>query len=338
MAGVPDRTQTASVPETPFQTPAWRAAAVATGRYVDATVVTGPVDRQLVLPALRWRGPSRAVSSLPLGWGFGGIVVDGGPTATDVAMVVRELARRGTRTARLRPPPEQDAAFAGAGVGWSAVQANHSYEVDLRPGWAATSAGFASSVRRAVRKAEKSGVSVERRSDREAVEEFHRLYGLSVRRWAAATRVPDPVVRARAMAREPLAKYHAVLSHLGEDCGIWLARHQGVVVAALVVLSHGSEHAYWRGAMDVERAGPVRANDLLQASAVEHACRSGATRYAMGLTEPGSGLARFKAGFGAEPRVSHEFVLEPAWRPRLRERTAPVLVPARRWASARAGS
>lgn len=327
------------VPTTPFQTPAWRAAAADTGLFVDATVATDGAGRDLVLPALRRRGPMRATASLPLGWGFGGIVAPGaGPTSADVRAIVDELGRRGVRLARLRPPPEQDAAFAGSGVSWSLVRENHSYEIDLKRGREAVSGAFASSVRRAVRKAEKSGVVVERRSDMEAVEEFHRLYRLSVLRWAGESRLPDRLVQVRAMRAEPLGKYRAVLSHMGDDCGVWLAHHAGAVVAALVVLSHGGEHAYWRGAMDVAQAGPVRANDLLQVSAIEHARGAGGERYAMGLTAPGSGLARFKSGFGAELKVSHEYAIEPAWRPRVRGRTARVLVPLRDWASGPAGS
>lgn len=321
---------------TPFQTPAWRAAAVETGRFVDATVLTESAGREVELPALRRRGPSQAVQSLPRGWGFGGIVTAGEPTAADVGAAMVELGRRGVREARLRPPPEQDELFAGSGAGWTAVRENHSYEIDLAPGWPAVSTSFASSVRRAVRKAEKSGVVIERRTDLEAVGEFHRLYRLSVLRWAKQTRVPDRLMEARATLAEPLAKYDAVLTHLGADCGIWLARHAGSVVGALVVVSHGTEHAYWRGAMDLELAGPVRANDLLQVSAIEHACRQGAERYAMGLTEPGSGLARFKIGFGAQPRLSHEYVIERPWRSRLRRGAAPVLEPLRGWAAGRA--
>lgn len=321
---------------TPFQTPAWRAAAVDTGRFVDATVVAESAGHEVVLPALRRRGPSRAIQSLPRGWGFGGIVTPGAATAADVGAAIAELGRRGAREVRLRPPPVQDGLFAGAGVAWSMVGENHSFEIDLGDGWPAVSSGFASSVRRAVRKAEKSGVVVERRTDLEAVAEFHRLYRLSVQRWAKQTRVPDRVMELRATLSEPMTKYEAVLSRLGDDCGIWLARHGGVVVGALIVLSHDTEHAYWRGAMDLELAGPVRANDLLQASAIEHACVQGADRYAMGLTEPGSGLARFKSGFGAELRVSHEYAIEPPWRSRVRRGAAPVLEPLRGWAAGRA--
>ncbi len=206
---------------TPFQTPAWRGAAVRTGRFVDATVVVESAGREVVLPALRRRGLP-GVASLPVGWGFGGVVApDGIPVAGDVAAVVAELGRRGVRSARLRPPPRQDAAFEESGVDWSRVLVNHSYELDLAAGWPAVSAGFASSVRRAVRKAERSGVVVERRTDREAMAEFHRLHRLSVLRWAEGTRVPGRVMQARAALAEPMAKYDAVTAALGTGaaCG-----------------------------------------------------------------------------------------------------------------------
>lgn len=309
---------------TPFLTESWRAAAVEAGRYVDASVVHASGGRELLLPALRRRravaalGP--ATSSMPLGWGFGGIVAsDGQVTGADVRATVSALGEAGTTSVHLRPAPQQDAAFAESGLPWTHVKQNHSYEVDLGQGWATVVGAFASSVRRATRKATKAGVVIERRTDAAAVAEFYRLYRLSVSRWANQSRLPNWTWQARARYAEPLRKYHAVLSQLGEDCGIWLAHHDGRVVASIIVLSHDGEHAYWRGAMDADVAGPVRANDLLQARAMEHACAAGAGRYAMGLTEPGSGLARFKSGFGAQLRVSHEYVLGTPMRSRLKD-------------------
>lgn len=300
----------------PFQTPAWRAAAVATGRYADASVVL-PEDPSVLLPALRRRGVGGRVASLPLGWGFGGLVTrEGAVLPAQVAAAVDALRRRGTRSLLLRPPPAQDEAFRASGVAWTRVAPNHSYDIGLDEGWDAVAAGMAGSVRRAVRKAERAGVEVERRTDREALRDFYRLYRLSVARWSAGSRAA-PLLAARARLLEPFRKYVAVQDALGESCGIWVARHEETVVAAIIVLSGAGEHAYWRGAMDAGPAGPVRANDLLQVRAVEHACAEGARTYAMGLTEPGSGLARFKSGFGARERVSHEYALEPPWRGRL---------------------
>ena len=302
----------------PFQTPAWVAAAVSTRRYTDASVTTQVSGRELRLPCLRRRSPlGGTVSSMPLGWGFGGLVSASDVTGDDVRAVVDELARRGVSDLVLRPGPDQDPAFAKSGVGWTRVRENCSYEVDLSPGWPAVSAGFASSVRRAARKAERAGVTVRRRTDPAAVEEFLRLYELSVRRWADGVRLPVWASVARSRFVEPRGKYAAVLEHLGDGCGIWVAEHEGAAVAAIIVLSHEGEYAYWRGAMDADLAGPVRANDLLHVSALEHACGAG-ERYAMGLTAPDSGLARFKRGFGAEPRVSHEYALCSPWRARER--------------------
>jgi lipid II:glycine glycyltransferase (peptidoglycan interpeptide bridge formation enzyme) len=171
-------------------------------------------------------------------------------------------------------------------------------------------------MRRGAKTAERAGVTVRRHTDAAAVEQFHRLYALSVRRWSNDTRLPRWLVQARARHAEPLSKYHAVVRCMGDSCGIWIAEHDGTAVAAIIVLSHGSEFAYWRGAMDVALAGPVRANHLLQVAALEHACAGGGQRYAMGLTAPESGLARFKRGFGAQLRVSHEYALYSPWRAR----------------------
>lgn len=311
----------------PFQTDAWVAAAVSTRRYTDASVSTQVSGRDLRLPCLRRRSPlGGTVSSMPLGWGFGGLVSPTEVTGEDVRAVVDALASRGDSDVLLRPGPDQDPAFAASAVAWSQVRENYSFEVDLSQGWPTVSAGFASSVRRAARKAERAGVTVRRRTDPAAVEEFLRLYDVSVRRWSENTRLPAWASVARARHLEPRAKYLAVLRHLGDDCGIWVAEHEGTAVAAIIVLSHQVEFAYWRGAMDVDLAGPVRANDLLHVSALEHACATG-ERYAMGLTAPDSGLARFKRGFGAQQRVSHEYALCSPWR--ARERRAWELVRSR---------
>lgn len=303
-----------------FQTPAWIAAAVSTGRYADASVTARSADRGVLLPCLKSRSAlGGTVSSMPLGWGFGGLVSDCPVSGADVRAVVDELTRRGTSDVLLRPAPDQDAAFADSGVGWTQIHENCSYEVDLAGGWPAVSGGFSSSVRRAARKAERAGVTVRRRTDPAAVDEFVRLYELSVQRWSENSRLPGWLSLAWSRHVEPRDKYAAVLKHLGaERCGIWVAEHEGAVVAATIVVSHGDQYAYWRGAMDIDLAGPVRANDLLHVTALEHASATGA-RYSMGLTAPDSGLARFKRGFGAQPRVSHEYLLCSPWRARQRQ-------------------
>jgi lipid II:glycine glycyltransferase (peptidoglycan interpeptide bridge formation enzyme) len=58
---------------------------------------------------------------------------------------------------------------------------------------------------------------------------------------------------------------------------------------------------YTRGAMDFEGIGNIGANHLLQTEAIAAACEAGCTRYHMGDATAGTGLARYKSHFGAQP-------------------------------------
>ena len=77
-------------------------------------------------------------------------------------------------------------------------------------------------------------------------------------------------------------------------------------VAAIVVLEAGDQAKYWRGAMDRDRATPVRANDLLHRLAMEDACARGLSHYDMGAAQPGSPLAVFKTKMGAQEHPTYE--------------------------------
>jgi hypothetical protein len=89
-----------------------------------------------------------------------------------------------------------------------------------------------------------------------------------------------------------------------------MARFKGEPVAAIVVLSSGAHAKYWKGAMNKQLAGPIRANDLLHRLAIEDACQNGYSFYEMGMTRPASPLAVFKEKLGAVPRPVHSLRAE----------------------------
>jgi lipid II:glycine glycyltransferase (peptidoglycan interpeptide bridge formation enzyme) len=91
---------------------------------------------------------------------------------------------------------------------------------------------------------------------------------------------------------------------------VWVAWQDEHPAAALIVLRQGAQAKYWRGAMDRALASPTRANDLLHRLAIEDACRSSCTHYSMGESRPGSGLARFKSGFGAQEHLTETYRTE----------------------------
>ena len=160
---------------------------------------------------------------------------------------------------------------------------------------------FRGTARTAVRKAERSGVEVEVDRSGQALQVFFELYEKSIRRWAAMQHEPVALTRWRTMRATPPRMLAAVAEHFGQGCEIWVARVQGMPIAAIVVLRSGSNAKYWRGAMDKELATPVRANEYLHSLAIEQACRDGCRWYEMGQTRPSSPLAAFKEKLGATP-------------------------------------
>jgi len=137
----------------------------------------------------------------------------------------------------------------------------------------------------------------------------YELYLSSVRRWAHHQHEPASLALRRARSRDPLAKLEAMARHLGHRFCHHVAFHQGRPVASAIVVVGRSAHDT-RGAMDRGLAGPVRANDLLQAYALHHAVDHGCRHYHLGESGGSSSLAHFKEKFGARALPYDEIRLE----------------------------
>jgi hypothetical protein len=281
------------------QTPAWLDCVCAVGGLRDATRAYRAADgRALVLPLARRLGVE---SSLPFGWGTGGLVCPGGRlTVDEVRAVADDLRARRLPRVAVRPAPAADGLWRAAAPAGVVRTPHMSQTLDLAGGFDAVwKHRFSSNVRRACRRAEKLGLEIEWAESGRLVDEFDALYRLSVVRWAAAQHEPARLAQWRARRRDPRQKFETVARRLGPACRIWLARRAGEPVAAIIVLGQGEHSTYWRGAMDRDRVVGTGANELLHRVAIEHACAGGRRWYHMGETAPGSSLARFKRGFGA---------------------------------------
>lgn len=144
---------------------------------------------------------------------------------------------------------------------------------------------FSSATRRAVRRAELSGVEIDFGSSMSAMQEFYAL-----------------VCRTRRRQGLPPAPYRfleAVRTHLlipGHGCLV-LARHAGAVVAGAVYLHGGTRAIYKYGASD-ERYQHVRANNLVMWRAIQRYADLGFTTFDFGRTSLGNaGLRNFKLGW-----------------------------------------
>jgi hypothetical protein len=301
LAAAPDRARVS-------QTPAWLDCVCEAGHYEDATRAYRAADgRVLVLPLARVRGlpaPAAVESSLPPGWSAGGLVSEGSVSVEDVAAIVRDLSARRTLRTAVRPSPAASELWAAA-VPEPVVRTTHMEQtLDLSCGFDDVWQGrFTRKVRSWHRKAEQR-LTVEWDDSGRLVPIFDALYRSSVARWARQQHEPQRLARWRAERRDPRRKFEIVARRLGRACRIGVARRDGEPAAAMIVLEHGEHCTYWRGAMDRELAAGTGANELLHVMAIEHACLSGCRWYHMGESAPGSSLARFKRGFGAEERYA----------------------------------
>ena len=286
------------------QSPAWVEAVCAFSSYVDVSRLYRRGDgSRLVLPIVspRLMPPSVAPRlSMPEGCSTGGVVAeDGRLSREDLAVVMADLARRPLASVVVRPNPRLGHYWADSAP-WTTVRDVRAQILELGGGFGEVwSHRFRSSVRRAVRKAERSRLAVERDSTGALMADFHALYTQSVTRWAGQEGVPPVVARIRAARGESLRKFRTVGVTLGPACTTWMAYLDGEPAAGIIVLTQGGNATYWRGAMNRDLAGPSRANDLLHRLAIEDACERGLERYSLGISNPGSSLERFKTGFGA---------------------------------------
>ena len=177
------------------QSPTWRDAVFASGRYQDASVLYEfPSGRQVVMPmARRRRQPSQAtaVASWPQVWGIGGPITQGGKVSpAEAAVVLGDVARRGTLAAAITLRHDADKAWLSQGRQFH-VEEHGCCVVDLAGGFDQVwQHSFRSSTRRAVRKAERSGLEVEVDRSGRLLDVFYDLYQKSLVRWAAAQHEP----------------------------------------------------------------------------------------------------------------------------------------------------
>lgn len=291
------------------QAPDWVAALCEGSGYEDASQLFElAAGRQVVLPMVRRRLPHGLTirASLPPAWGIGGLIAPGGARAEDVATVFGELAHERALRTSVTPNPLQGWMWEAARPSGAVAVPRLAHVLDLDGGFDQVwKARFTGTARTAVRKAQRSGLTVKRDTGGELVPVFFELFQRSLERWARQQHEPPALARWRAKRRDPLAKLR-VMAALGQ---IWVAFKDAQPAAAILVLQAANAH-YTRGAMDKQLAGPTRANYLLHSLAIEEACRNGCRFYHMGESGSSAPLAQFKTRFGAHPYRYFEYHLE----------------------------
>lgn len=153
---------------------------------------------------------------------------------------------------------------------------------------------FDSAHRRAIRKAESSGLEIEFATTPEALRHFYSLLCLTRRRHGAP---PQPWSFFSALQRHVIAPGQGVTV---------LARHQGHPIAGAVYLQSGTVVHYKYGASD-ESFQHLRANNLVMARAIQRHADRGFAALDFGRTSlTNEGLRRFKLGWGTtESRLDY---------------------------------
>ncbi|MEX2527299.1 MAG: GNAT family N-acetyltransferase [Gemmatimonadota bacterium] len=215
--------------------------------------------------------------ALPLDWEGMPIPLDGELQAAHLHGLLQALGGGGLRVhggGRNSPPST------------GTVRTHTTHILDLTPGfqelWASR---FSGKNRNSCRKAEKSGVTVERRVGPEAFQAYVHLYRNTQVTRQEGDGYPDALFSA--LAPSPFTE-------------VWFAQQGGEVVAGAVFLQGSEDVFYWSGAMDREHQGAAPSNAVLKA-AIHHFSEAGVRYLDMGASEGLPGVRRFKESFGAEP-------------------------------------
>jgi hypothetical protein len=299
----------------PSQTPMWLDAVCAHGPWEDASRLYETDDgRALVLPMARHtRLPRNLTSedSMPSTWGTGGLLCADRVRAQDVAAVVADLCTGRALRTTVRPDFEQAPLWTAAARAAGAQELPITHHVlDLDRNFDQLWAGFSSAARRAIRKAEKEHVTIEECYGRAAVLEFYRLYEGWIDQRARTRSIPLPVARRMGRINEPLPRLLTLSHALGKAFTVWIARLDGVAIAAMITVVQGAIAQSWRVTSNREVADRVRAMDLVHRHAIEFATLRGCRYYNMGDSGGVESLMRYKARFGATPRTLANYRFE----------------------------
>jgi GNAT acetyltransferase-like protein len=178
----------------------------------------------------------------------------------------------------------------------------YGHKLDLRVGVEELISRFASPVRRAIRKAERCGVSAAIVRNSQAITDFYRLHVRTRRRHGLP---PQP-------ASFFLNIYeHIIKPGLGF---VVIAQQRSHPIAAAIFFRFGKNALYKYGASD-QKFQELRANNLVMWQGIQFLARNGAEELHFGRTEcENNGLRRFKLSWGTEEEIINYFRVDPSGR------------------------
>ena len=178
----------------------------------------------------------------------------------------------------------------------------YGHTLDLRSGIKELVTRFASPVRRAIRKAERSDVTAVIVRNRAAINQFYHLHVQTRRRHG----LPPQSISFFLNIYE-----HIIKPGLGF---IVLAQHGPRPIAAAIFFRFGKNALYKYGASD-KRFQALRANNLVMWQGIQFLARNGAEKLHFGRTEQeNEGLRRFKLSWNTQEETIDYFRVDPSGR------------------------
>ena len=176
------------------------------------------------------------------------------------------------------------------------------HTLDLRSSAEELATCFASPVRRAIRKAERSGVKAVVARNRAAINDFYHIHAQTRRR--------------HGLPPQPLSFFLNIYEHIiNRGLGfIVLAQHGPRPIAAAIFFCFGKNALYKYGASDKRFQG-LRANNLVMWRGIQFLARNGAEKLHFGRTEQeNEGLRRFKLSLNTQEETIDYFRVDPSGR------------------------
>jgi GNAT acetyltransferase-like protein len=178
----------------------------------------------------------------------------------------------------------------------------YGHTLDLRRGVEELANRFDSSVRRAIRKAERSNISVFVDRNRQAITDFYRLHVQTRRR--------------HGLPPQPASFFLNIYEYLIKP-GLGftvLAKRESRPIAAAIFFRFGKNALYKYGASD-KRFQEFRANNLVMWQGIQLLARTGVEKLHFGRTEcENDGLRRFKLSWGTKEEAIDYFRVDPSGR------------------------
>ena len=283
----------------PSQSPDWTDAVCTRSAWHDASrLYVLENGRRVVLPLTRaGHGSAEVLVSPRRGWGYGGIIADGGVTPCDIAAVAADFSTYEMLRLRIRPNPLHSELWDKFVPEIPRVR-KVSHVVDLKDGFDAVEARFRRSARKGIADAERAGVYIGSAPGDALLGTFFALARKSRAFWADRQHEPQWLAQTRGRFRDSEAKWYRIARALGPRFEVTVAFTGDRPAAAGIVL-HGTNAHGIRAAMDPElrKAG---APHLLNWAVLRNACAAGARSFHMGESAT-AGAAQFKEFLGACP-------------------------------------